>query len=53
MQPMRLCIFSSKQSEATFENAHWSQTKAKVEQMQPMHYGKVSMGGVTFRNSNF
>ena len=20
---------------------------------QPMHYGKVSMGGVTFRNSNF
>ena len=20
---------------------------------EPMHYGKVSMGGVTFRNSNF
>ena len=26
----------SKQSEATFENAHWSQINAKVEQMQPL-----------------
>ena len=32
MQPMWLCLFSGKQFEDTFENAHWR----KVKQMQPM-----------------
>ena len=32
MQPMWLCIFSSRQFEDTFENAQWR----KVKQMQPM-----------------